>query len=108
MKPMNRRQFSRTCAGFAAVALTTPAALVHAQDVPHVDPESAQAKALGYVHDASQVDKAKFANYVEGSTCANCQLYQGKPTDKQGACAIFPGKAVAADGWCSAWVKKAG
>ena len=23
-------------------------------------------------------------------------------------CSLFPGKSVAADGWCSAWVKKAG
>ena len=91
--------------GLAATAIATPTALVHAADIPHVDPEGAQAKALGYVHDAAAVDTAKFSNFAAGSNCANCQLYQGG--DEWGGCGIFPGSAVNAKGWCSAWVKKA-
>jgi hypothetical protein len=72
-----------------------------------VDEKDAQAQSLGYKHDATKVDKAKFAKYQAGQTCANCTLYQGKPTDAWGGCAIFPGKQVAAKGWCSAYVKKA-
>ena len=72
-----------------------------------VDEKDAQAQSLGYKHDATKVDKAKFAKYQAAQTCANCALYQGKPTDAWGGCPIFPGKQVAGKGWCSAYVKKA-
>ena len=72
-----------------------------------VDEKDAQAQSLGYKHDATKVDKAKFAKYQAGQTCANCTLYQGKPADAWAGCPIFPGKQVAGPGWCSAWVKKA-
>jgi hypothetical protein len=35
-------------------------------------------------------------------------LYTGKPKDASGPCSLFAGKHVTANGWCSAWVKKAG
>ena len=72
-----------------------------------VDEKDAQAQSLGYKHDATKVDKAKFSKFQAGQTCANCTLYQGKPADAWGGCPIFPGKQVAAKGWCSAYVKKA-
>jgi len=72
-----------------------------------VDEKDAQAQSLGYRHDATKVDKARFAKYQAGQACANCTLYQGKPTDAWGGCPIFPGKQVAGKGWCSAYVKKA-
>jgi len=72
-----------------------------------VDEKNAQASSLGYKHDATKVDKVKFAKYQAGQTCANCTLFQGKPADAWGGCAIFPGKQVAGKGWCSAYAKKA-
>jgi hypothetical protein len=78
-----------------------------AAQAARVDEKDAQAQSLGYKHDATKVDKAKFPKYVAGQTCANCTLYQGKPTDAWGGCPILPGKQVAGKGWCSAWVKKA-
>jgi len=72
-----------------------------------VEEKDTQAQSLGYKHDATKVDKAKFAKYQAGQTCGNCTLYQGKPTDAWGACPIFQGKQVSAKGWCSAYVKKA-
>lgn len=41
-----------------------------------------------------------------GQTCANCLLYQGGAA-ASGPCPIFPGKDVAAAGWCKSWVAKA-
>ena len=67
-----------------------------------------QAVALGYKHDSKAVDKAKFPKHEASQTCHNCQLFQGKPDDEWGGCAIFPGKQVAGPGWCSAWIKKPG
>jgi hypothetical protein len=106
MKPhtLTRRDFARRCAGAALGALIVPAAS-RAADLPLVDEAGAQAKALGYVHDAATVDKTKYANYVEGSTCLNCVLYQGGQA-ATGPCGIFPGQAVDAKGWCSAYAKK--
>ena len=101
---LNRREFARACAGLVAGALLVPAAS-QAADLPLVDEASAQAKALGYVHDAAAVDKAKYANFVEGSTCQGCALYQGGDA-ATGPCALFPGQAVDAKGWCSAFAKK--
>ena len=72
-----------------------------------VDEKDAQAQSLGYKHDSTKVDKAKFPKFQAGQACANCTLYQGKPADAWGGCAIFPGKQVAGKGWCSAYVKKA-
>lgn len=66
-----------------------------------------QAKALGYVADASKVDAKKFPKYATGQNCANCALYQAKPTDPAGGCPLFAGRQVPAKAWCSAWVKKA-
>ena len=60
-----------------------------------VDEKDAQAAALGYVSDASKVDKAKFKNYVAGSHCGSCALFQGKADAASGPCPLFPGKQVA-------------
>lgn len=64
------------------------------------------AKALGYVEDATTVDAAKYPRYEAGQACSNCALYMGGDA-AQGACSIFPGKAVAAAGWCSVYAPKA-
>jgi len=72
-----------------------------------LDENDPQAVALGYVADASQVDTAKHANFVAGSQCSNCALYQGQPGDAQGPCTIFGGKVVAAAGWCTTWARRA-
>lgn len=105
----SRRSFFKQ--GFCAVAAVSVAKLLadrtaFAADLPHVDEASPQATGLGYKHDAAQVDKAKFTRYQDGQHCANCQLFMGAPDSEWGGCGIFAGQAVAAKGWCSAWVKK--
>lgn len=100
MKKLTRRDVL----GLSAVALVAGPAmalssrLAVASDAPQLDPNDAQAKALAYVHQSPKAD----------SNCANCQLYTGAAGPDWGPCAIFPGKQVAAAGWCSAWVKRAG
>jgi hypothetical protein len=73
-----------------------------------VDEADSTAVALAYVADASRVDKAKHANFVEGSKCANCSLYQGAADSEAGGCPLFAGKQVAAKGWCASYAKKMG
>ena len=103
-KPMNRRDFGRMCAGFAASAAAVPISTTWAEDLPQLDPAGPQASALGYTPDVATVDTAKFANFVEGSSCANCMQYLGG--DEWGKCNIFPGSVVNVNGWCSVFVKK--
>ena len=79
-----------------------------AADLPLIDPADAQAKALGYVHDATKVDAKANPNYKAGQHCANCIQYTGKPGDAEGGCNLFPGKDVKAAGWCKVWVLKPG
>lgn len=89
-------------AGNAFAQAAAPAAKVE-----KVDPKSAQATALGYVEDTTKVDQKKFPKHTKEQKCANCQLYVEKEKGKNGSCAIFPGKLVVNDAWCSAYVKKA-
>lgn len=102
----SRRRFVKLAAlgalsaGFAlrAAATSPPARLEESDPV---------AQNLGYRHDATQVDAKKFNRYQAGQACANCQLYQAKPTDPWGACAIYGARLVNGKGWCNAYVKKA-
>ena len=78
-----------------------------AADLPIVAATDAQAKALGYVADATMADKAKFPKFAACQQCGTCALYQGKAGAASGPCPLFAGKQVAAKGWCSAYAKKA-
>lgn len=74
---------------------------------PMVDEKDAVAVSLGYVADASRVDKAKFANFTAAQNCAACTLFQGAAGAEAGGCPLYAGKQVSAQGWCSAFAKKA-
>ncbi len=91
----------------SAPASSTPSDATNTSALPMLDEKDAQAVALGYVADASKVDKDKYKTYVGGSMCSNCNLYQGKAGDAAGPCTLFAGKKVAGPGWCSGWIKKA-
>ena len=84
-----------------------PPATAAAATGPMVDEKDAAAVGLGYVAEASKVDKTKYAQFVSGSACSNCALYQGAAGSAQGGCPLFAGKQVSAKGWCSAYAKKA-
>ena len=90
-------------AGALACAALPQAALAQAM-LTDADP---QAVALGYKTDGTKTDTKKYPKYAASQTCANCAVYQGKPTDPTGGCPLFGTKKVAGKGWCSAWAKKA-
>ena len=100
MKDISRRKMLGLSAAALivgpALALNSRSAL--AADMPHVNPDDAQAKALQYTEKSAKA----------GSHCGNCQLYSGDPNAEWGPCGIFPGKLVHSSGWCSAYTKKAG
>lgn len=102
----NRRTFViQSIAGAGLLAAATLSTQAQAQAaLLESDP---QAKALGYVADATKADKVKFPKYAAGQACTSCALFQGKATDAAGGCPLFAGKQVAGKGWCSAYAKKA-
>jgi hypothetical protein len=105
MAHTNRRIFMLQAVAGGAVLAAGP---LHAQTAaPMLAETDPQATALGYKADTTKVDKAKYPKHDVAQLCSNCQLYQGKPTDKSAGCPLFAGKQVAGNGWCSAWAKKA-
>lgn len=75
-------------------------------DMPRLSLDDSQAQALGYKHDAANVDPQKYPQRVEGNVCRNCALYQAGPDTEWGPCTLFPGKQVKATGWCSGYTPR--
>ncbi|HEY3786124.1 MAG TPA: high-potential iron-sulfur protein [Steroidobacteraceae bacterium] len=72
-----------------------------------VNEKDSLAVALGYLSDASRVDRKASPTYQPGASCSSCSWYQGQPGDAAGGpCTFFPGKLVDAHGWCRMWNKK--
>lgn len=108
-KSLSRRRFLGT------LAIAVPGGAVMLQrnvsaqeDLPRLTEDDPQAQALAYTHDATTVDTSNpaAARYEPGQNCANCLQIQGEEGAEWRPCAIFPGKAVSAAGWCSVWVAK--
>lgn len=97
-----RRTFMMSVAATGAVLTTTR--VLATTTLSETDP---QAIALGYVTDTTKADSKKYPKHAASQMCDGCALWQSKPTDALGNCALFPGKQVHAKGWCSAWNKKA-
>ena len=106
MNKIARRTFIQLSAVAAAGAVAVPAREARADDMPKLAEDDPLAQGLKYTHDASTVDPATRANPAAEQSCANCMLIQGADGDEWRPCQIFPGKLVAADGWCSAWAPK--
>jgi hypothetical protein len=70
-----------------------------------LSPSDPTAQALGYVADASKVDPKTNPQFKPGSHCANCMQFTAQGADS-GLCNLFPGKLVAANGWCRVWAAK--
>jgi len=103
-----RRDFLRTTLAVGAVVPLGAIPIIIEADGHRVSEDDPTAKAMGYVHDATTVDVAKYPRRAgeAGSQqfCHNCKLYKAGNDDGWGACAIFPKKQVNAQGWCNAWV----
>ncbi len=107
MSTIPRRKFIQLSAVAAAGYLATPSREAVADELPHLATDDPMAAAMKYTEDASSVDPASRTNPAADQTCANCALVQGNDGDAWRPCQIFPGKSVAAAGWCSVWAPKA-
>jgi len=104
-----RRSFVGHCTGVciagAAMIVLRPA---RAQAGAHVEESDEQAVALGYRHDTTKVDAAKYPKHQPAQRCSGCSFWQGKPDDAWAGCAMFGRKQIANAGWCQAWAKAPG
>lgn len=98
-----RRVFLGLC-GSAALAAATPAIALSTFVQAKVSTDDTQAKALGYVEDASRLKSSQEAAFKPGTDCGNCRLYAGAQ-EKSGyaPCGAFSGRLVARKGWCRAY-----
>ena len=103
MSQSNRRTFLLQVAAAGSVLAATQAQAQAAK----VDEKDPQAAGLGYVNDTTKADSKKYPNHKADQKCSGCALYQGKAGDAWAGCPLFGVKQVNANGWCSAWAKKA-
>ena len=106
MSKIARRRFMQLSAGAAAGLLVHPGSEAQAQDLPRITEDDPVAAALKYTHDASAVDPASRSQPAAEQSCVNCAQLQGEEGDEWRPCALFIGKLVNANGWCSVWVPK--
>ena len=94
----SKNQISRRTVlkGLAAIPVITVVGYHGGASAAMVSTDDPTAKALEYTEHSTH----------KGQSCANCSLYQGG-TAASGPCPIFPGKDVAAAGWCKSWAAKA-
>jgi len=90
----------------ALPALARGQAAPPAKELPHLDEKDKLAVTIGYHADASKVDAAKYPVHKAGQLCSNCGQIQGQDGDLWRPCKIFPGRSVAAGGWCKVWIKR--
>ena len=98
----SRRHFILQAASLVSACLPEASASAEPGTVSESD---LTARLLGYRIDATSVDKTEHTKYVAGQVCANCRHYKGLAADRSGACTIFLGKLVSANGWCSVYGK---
>lgn len=99
-----RRLLKLAAFGLAAVPFASSflARDARAADLPMVDEKDPTAQALGYHCDASKNPARKDAT----AFCHSCMFFTANADKKSGACVLFTGHSVCADGWCSSWQKK--
>ena len=93
-------------AGALVPAFGMLAATAEADALPPLDPNDPNAKALGYVTDATKVNAANNPTYKANQKCATCAQFQGKAGDATGGCNIFAGHSVPQGVWCKVWAQK--
>jgi hypothetical protein len=127
MSTQSRRSFfSQSIKAIGVLAITPSLVLAEERrakkpgagggDLPWVKPGEGTAKALNYHSKFSDVKDAALKTERTGvafgpkQVCATCMLYTAgakKDGQEAGKCTLFANAAVAAQGWCSSWSKKA-
>ncbi|HZP65489.1 MAG TPA: high-potential iron-sulfur protein [Rudaea sp.] len=98
----SRREAAKRIVGIAALLASTRFAT--AAELPHLTDANPSAAALGYTEDSTTVDERKFPKHRPGQRCANCKYFHGDAGLLYGACNLYQGNAVNAQGWCAGYI----
>ena len=101
-----RRSFIKQLTASVGATALLPFALRAADAPAHVEVTDPTAMALGYVKDTTKADAKKYPQHKPDQTCSGCALYTGKADAADGPCTAFGNKRVTANGWCMAFVKR--
>ena len=113
---MSRRGWLKT--GAYAVAAFLATSLFHGKSAqarrilaPKVSENDAVARALGYVHEATQANAKRFRKRRRPDAaqqfCGSCRFYSDSELEGWGPCPMVQGKLVKETGWCKVWRAKA-
>jgi hypothetical protein len=97
MSQFDRRNFLKLSTA-SLVGITMGGVSLRAFAEEQIKLDDPLAVAMKYVHKST----------VEGQICGNCVHIKGDASAAWRPCNIFPGKLVANDGWCAAWMKQPG
>jgi hypothetical protein len=100
---MLRRDFLKCALASAAIIPALGAAGARAAGLPLLDPADPVARSLGFVLDASKVDRSANPTFKPGQHCGVCMQFQGKSSDPTAGCGIYAGHSVPSGGWCGAF-----
>jgi hypothetical protein len=103
----NRRQFlTQVAVGVSAISVARIG--LAEEEKGKLDPNDPYAKAMGFVTDTNNADKAKFPKHTVEQSCAKCQLFTGTESDEWAPCSFFGKRLVPSTGWCRNWKPKEG
>lgn len=107
---LNRREFVKTTVKVTTGVLASIPIMVtnssSAQDLPVLAQDDPLAVTLAYTADTTTVSSESYPNHTNEQVCSTCVLSLSEAGAEFGPCSIFPGKFVAATGWCSLWAIK--
>ena len=104
MRQINRRVFLISPVAVAAIALHTKAARAALKNVEETEPK---ATAIGYRHDSTKVDRARYPKHEGTQKCQNCLAWApDKSADEWGECDLMSDRMVNRNGWCSSYKKR--
>ena len=100
MPTISRRAFIVTSA--AGASLLCAHARAQLQKVDEAEPK---AVAVGYRHDTSKVDPARYPKHTPEQHCQNCLAFypSDDPAEEWGECDLMSDRLVFKNGWCSSY-----
>lgn len=105
MTASNRRVFMmKVIAGSTVLASASQVSAASKR----VEENEPKAVSLGYRHDTTKVDKAKYPKHSASEKCSGCMAWLGKPADAAAECDLITDRLVSNAGWCSSFVKTKG
>lgn len=96
----SRRRLLCSTLPAAGIVAMLPRGLYSAE-LPHVEENDPTAIALKYKHDATESERTNPEAF-----CHNCRYFRGTQQTEWAPCDLFPGKSVAAQGWCNVWAMR--